>query len=62
MLQGAAFPSGSDVVAKDQAAYSTAVWEYMKAQNLANNYKLNLSNGPAQVARPGWECAFTPAV
>lgn len=63
MLQGAAFPSGSDVIAKDQsAAYSTAVWEYMKAQNLANNYKLNLAKGPAQVARPGWECNFTPAV
>jgi hypothetical protein len=63
MLQGAAFPSGSDVIAKDQSAgYSTAVWEYMKAQNLANNYKLNLAKGPAEVARPGWECNFTPAV
>jgi hypothetical protein len=62
MLQGAAFPSGSDVIAKHQAAYSTAVWEYMQAENLANNYKLNLANGPASVARPGWECNFTQAV
>jgi hypothetical protein len=61
MLQGAAFPSGSDVVAKDQAAYSTAVWDYMQAQNVANNYRLDLANGPEAVARPGWECNFTPA-
>ncbi|HVW34788.1 MAG TPA: hypothetical protein VHL53_19805, partial [Acidimicrobiia bacterium] len=62
MVQGAAFPSGSGVVAKsDQANYSAAVYGYMLAQNSALNLKLNLAKGSAQAARPGWDCQSTTA-
>jgi hypothetical protein len=59
MVQGAAFPSGSTFIAKDDPGYPGAVYAYMLAQNTALNLKLNLSKGPAQATRPGWECQTT---
>ena len=59
MVQGAAFPSGSTFIAKDDPGYPGAVYAYMLAQNQALNLKLNLATGPAQAARPGWECQTT---
>ncbi|MEQ1439685.1 hypothetical protein AAG565_09995 [Fontimonas sp. SYSU GA230001] len=49
MTEGATF----DGVAKsDQAAYSQAVYDYLKAR-----VNLNKTTGPADAARPGWSCS-----
>jgi hypothetical protein len=56
MVQGAAFPSGSSFIAKDDPNYPGAVYTYMLAQNQALNLKLNLAKGPDKAVRPGWEC------
>lgn len=53
MGTGATFPSGGDLVAKnDHPAYEEAVFTYLKTlPGLAG-----LQAGPAQAKRPGWEC------
>lgn len=51
MGQGATFQSWEK---NAHPAYETAVWNYMKS-----TLGLALPKGPAEVARPGWEC--TPA-
>ena len=46
-----------DVEKIDQAAYSAAVWTYMKT---LPGLGTALPKGPAEVARPGWECTQLP--